>query len=764
MSRIKSTIITGSIGLLVFLFLPSAIFAVDAEYNLDNSIKFTGESSGDQAGGSVAACGDINGDGYNDMVVGAPAEETGGSVAGAVYIIFGGEEQVSIDLVDADVKLIGESAGDAAGTSVDCIGDYNGDGYDDIVIGAIGADTGFLSAAGAAYVVLGSSDMGDMDLSEASVKYLGEAMGDAAGTRVAGVGDVDGDGYDDFMVAAPGEDSGGTNAGAVYLFKGDVSPGTGVYGIGNNHLKITGESAGDMFGSAIDGVGDVDSDGFDDMLIGASEEDATGTNAGAALLFLGRDSLPTSMTASEAEVDIFGENEYDLAGTSLTGGKDVNGDGFPDIIIGAPGARGLKGAAYVVFGGDMMDATISLSDADTVLVGEEQGDAAGTVVAMMWDLDDDGYDEMVVNSSLAASSAGVTYIMFGAETFDSAYGLDSSNEKITGQADSDVAGSHLSVGDFNDDNYDDLILGAESEDSGGTNAGAVYLAYSYVDGDGDGIASDGGLVIGTDCDDENSAVSEEQTFYIDEDGDGLGDSSSSTTACVVEAPEGYVDNANDTDDKVANDGVEIPDDGIDNDGDGEIDEENNEENPHPEYSEQDPDGDGVAEAAIKSVSGAPNGEYVVVYRDKSIYRYSAFSITNSSDTKIKQYKSTAYYLILHPKAKKLAFVNALDGTVHSRATLSKKKKYTQSSIKVYKMRDKQFAVVTAKEASKVKVSLILINKKKKKLTNKDSESFNNKNVKPGKTKNKKNNVIIRNKNAKKVKKYLVTKKFQLKEK
>jgi hypothetical protein len=174
----------------------------------------------DWAGHFVAGAGDVNGDGFDDFIIGAEYDDDGGSNAGQTYLILGKASgwAMDTDLSAASASFWGEDANDNSGDSVAGAGDVNGDGYDDFLIGAYGDDDGG-SSAGQTYLILGKASgwAMDTDLSAASASFWGEDAGDDSGTSVAGAGDVNGDGYDDFIIGANGDDDGSTYAGQTYL-------------------------------------------------------------------------------------------------------------------------------------------------------------------------------------------------------------------------------------------------------------------------------------------------------------------------------------------------------------------------------------------------------------------------------------------------------------------------------------------------------------------------------------------------------------------
>ncbi len=305
---------------------------------------FVGEA-GDVAGEAVSGAGDVNGDGYDDILVSAEGND---SYAGAAYLVLG-PVSGELDLSDANAKLTG-GADDHAGRSVAGAGDVNDDGYSDLLISAEGDDSGG-DWAGAAYLVLGPIS-GENSLSSADAAFIGEAENDCAGVSVSGAGDVDGDGHNDFLVGAFENDSGGSNAGAVYLVHGPVV--SGENDLGSANAKLTGEAADDHAGYSVAGAGDVDADGFNDLLIGAFDNDSGGSNAGIAYLIRGPISGENSLSSADAA--FVGEAANDGAGRSVAGAGDVNADNYDDLLIGAFGrdkGGSDNGAAYVVLGGGL---------------------------------------------------------------------------------------------------------------------------------------------------------------------------------------------------------------------------------------------------------------------------------------------------------------------------------------------------------------------------------------------------------------------------
>ena len=246
--------------------------------------QFTGERSDDQVGRSVASAGDVDGDGQLDLLISAPPEDSGGNASGSVYLVLGPSSGGTVDLRYADAQLYGEGDNHFAGRTVAGLEDLDGDGYDDVFIGADGEDS-VSSGNGAAYLWNGPIPSGSRDLSNATTKFVGDTGLDYIGRSVSNGGDLNGDGETDLLIGGTGDDYGDTDAGGGFVVLGPFSAGT--VSKDDFYARLYAESTDDKAGYSVAGSFDFNGDGFDDVLVGVPGEDAGGTDAGAAYITFG---------------------------------------------------------------------------------------------------------------------------------------------------------------------------------------------------------------------------------------------------------------------------------------------------------------------------------------------------------------------------------------------------------------------------------------------------------------------------------------------
>lgn len=290
---------------------------------------FWGREDNEQFGFAVSGAGDVNRDGFADVIIGARLNGAAGQFAGRAYVHSG---QTGFELY----RFSGERAGDFFGAAVADAGDINNDGFPDMIIGAPQHDVSALKEnAGRAYLFSGK---------DGAILFIfdGETEGDQFGWSVAGAGDVNADGYDDVIVGAKLHDAWGVDIGRAYVFSGRD---------GSLLWVFQGEDIGERLGWSVDGAGDINQDGYDDVLVGAPNNDRGGANAGRVYIYSGK--TATLLYALD------GEAPNDWFGFSVAGKGDLNGDDIPDIVVGAPRhnpTESFFGKVYVFFGstGELM--------------------------------------------------------------------------------------------------------------------------------------------------------------------------------------------------------------------------------------------------------------------------------------------------------------------------------------------------------------------------------------------------------------------------
>jgi len=302
--------------------------------NASPDVVLVGENADDWFGQSVSAAGDLNGDGFDDLIVGAPYNDDAGNAAGKAYIFHGGAPMSTTPAL----ALLGASVNHAHfGWSVSGAGDVNGDGFDDVVVGARLHGQGPFQARGRAYVFHGGASMATTP----ALVIEGEFAQDWFGEAVAGVGDVNGDGFDDVVIGAHFADPNGSASGKAYLFLG------GAAGLSATpHATFAGPEADAQLGFAVGAAGDHDGDGFDDVILGAHfANGVAGNNVGKAFVIRGGPTIANN----QFDIVLQGEAPNDQFGESVGRGGSV-ANGASAFLVGAhlnTDAGAGAGKAYV---------------------------------------------------------------------------------------------------------------------------------------------------------------------------------------------------------------------------------------------------------------------------------------------------------------------------------------------------------------------------------------------------------------------------------
>jgi hypothetical protein len=432
-----------AMAFLCILLLPVYLSALDS---LPLLTALVGEKENDQFY-RCASAGDVNGDGFNDIIVGA----TQGLVdRGYANIYFGGP---GFDTIP-DVRLIGEpfSPGGFSnfGCLVACAGDVNNDGYDDVLVSAnFGYNYDIGWKTGKVFLYFGGADMDSIE----DVVFQGSHDDfNWYGSAISSAGDLNQDGYDDVIIGCP-EYPGGWGMGRAYIYFG------GDYMDDQFDVCIQGDT-GDYLGACVKTVGDINNDGYGDVLVGAPLDGQTRFE-GRASIYFGGDPMDTI-----PDVTFWGDSAgFQHAGSPMCATSDVNGDNYPDVLVSA------SSKVKLFFGGTDMDTT-----ADIVLTGEEPvNEPYSYEVSDAGDLNRDGFgDIMIGDASVGDSPLGKVYIFYGGSDMDTVFDI-----VLTGDPEpwSNFGGRMVSVGDVNADGFDEVMVSSHGDS---TSQGKVFIFTSCL--------------------------------------------------------------------------------------------------------------------------------------------------------------------------------------------------------------------------------------------------------------------------------------------
>jgi hypothetical protein len=480
-------------------------------------------------GTSVSGAGDVNGDGYADVIVGAEGYDAGSLSEGAAFIFLGSASGIaSGGAADADTQLESNQSGALLGTSVGAAGDVNGDGYDDVIVGAQEYDAG-LSNEGVALIFLGSpSGIASGNPATAATQLESDQAEALFGGSVAGAGDVNGDGYADVIVGAEQWNGPLFDEGGAFVFHGSAS------GIADGNLtsaaaKLESDQTGALLGVRATGAGDVNGDGYSDVIVGAEAYESPTTDEGIALVFLGGASGVGNGTPATADALLQGDQLSAFFGGSVAGAGDVNGDGYSDVIVGADSYDAgtfNEGAAFLFLGSASGIASAGAASAASQFESNQGSALFGGSVAGAGDVNGDGYADLILGGSqydAPGFNEGAAFLFLGGaggipdgNPTTAAALLDSNQDLAT--AGTSVAGA----GDVNGDGYADVISGADNYDGPDLDEGAAFVYLGSASGIAGGSPASAG-VSQLEADQASAALGASVASAGDVNGDGYAD-------------------------------------------------------------------------------------------------------------------------------------------------------------------------------------------------------------------------------------------------
>ncbi|MEH1806508.1 beta strand repeat-containing protein [Nostoc sp.] len=415
----------------------------DAEFSLSslngtNGFTINGINEGDFLG-SVSNAGDINGDGIDDVIIGAFRASPNGSYSGQSYVVFGSKNdfdaQFNLSTLNGTngFTINGINEGDGLGWSLSSAGDINGDGIDDLIIGARFADPNG-SYSGQSYVVFGSKDGFDAQFNLSTLNGTngfainGIEEGDFSGWSLSSAGDINGDGIDDLIIGAFFADPNGNRSGQSYVVFGSNGDFDAQFNLstlnGTNGFTINGINESYSLGWSVSSAGDINGDGIDDLIIGAPDASPNGNRSGQSYVVFGsKGGFDAQFNLSTLNgtngFTINGTDIVDYSGRSVSSAGDINGDGIDDLIIGGGGS----GESYVVFGSKggfraQLDLSTLNGTNGFTLNGYGGSPFSSSVSSSAGDINSDGIDDLILSSLDGDFSGGYfsqknTYVVFG---------------------------------------------------------------------------------------------------------------------------------------------------------------------------------------------------------------------------------------------------------------------------------------------------------------------------------------------------------------
>jgi hypothetical protein len=458
-----------SIVVLISLVIASALSAIHTSASSPPKSAPNADCESSLFGSDLGTAGDVNGDGYLDVIVGAPGCDSGlGAYQGRAYVYYGSATGLS---ATPAWSFAPDKAPTYFGTSVGTAGDINGDGFDDVIVGAPRYNSGQGGNQGKVFVFYGSDSglSATPDWTVISDQHPGD-FGYSVGTA----GDVNKDGYADVIVGCPSYTVDQTWEGRIFVYPGSKD------GLDENKVwTVDGDNAYSRFGASVGTAGDVNKDGFDDVIVGAFQYGYPSTKGGA-FVYYGSDTGiagPHNWSSMGTQTD---DARYGFYVATL---GDVNGDSYDDIVVGEPlhhdGLTPDVGRIHVFYGSDTGPSLI----ADWIFTGEQAWEGLG-FVSSAGDVNHDGYDDLIVGGAgytpdAQLSKAGRARIFFGSDS-----GLSTTADwTVVGDQEDGYFGNAVGMaGDVDKNGYMDIIVGASHYDGTYTDEGRAYAYCGTSEG------------------------------------------------------------------------------------------------------------------------------------------------------------------------------------------------------------------------------------------------------------------------------------------
>ncbi len=454
---------------------PTGDCALSGTLYQDDADVFLESGSNNALSGSALLSGtDFDGDGWADLVVGAPyaniSDPSTGTADGAVYVHFGPVTSGGV-LEESDVAIFGDTPFDYLGWRLEAAGDLDADGYQDLLL-PVYAHHGVGEYSGLVHVLLGPL-AGSGSVAEADFAIHGTHERSFLGTRSAGLGDLDGDGHTSVALVMASLEQESSSLDTVLIFDGPLD---GVTSADDADLRLESNDDFPGLGRAVAGLGDLDGDGLPELGVSSEVEGYELDDEGAVHLLSG----PSGSLSIDSPYGIWlGEESGDQLGAALVAAGDVDGDGLGDVLVSSTQHEEERGAVYLLRG--PADGERLVDECDLVLLGSDPGDRLGDELHPFGNLNGDEIPDLVLfagsRDDSGGNTTGAAYLLIG--PLEGRYQLSYEDDRILGTSSSAID-TIATAGDLNADGFDDLAVGLPFHRPGGAgnSDGAVALFFS----------------------------------------------------------------------------------------------------------------------------------------------------------------------------------------------------------------------------------------------------------------------------------------------